>query len=371
MATFSFADISATMPQLYRELVPNVQRKCPMLRLLPIRQGMGQNVAWDVSFSGQASGAVNADGGSFLTATSDATTAASLAWASYSAPVKVTSKALWTGASTPGDYAFLQRLIDRNVMEAVQAMLKLINQHIFSGTGSSNQITGLSTAVLTSGTYANILASTYADWAASLGANNSGTPAAITLANIKSAASTIAADASNSFGRPDLVIAPPAVFNTIESLFDTFARTVYDPKTAQLILPNQERVTMNPNVISTPGGQILRTGFRAMYWESAGLWIIEDPDCTHTAQTNPTNTVYFLNSGAIDIEFLPPASVSPYMQDQKIMAAVEQDLGPLANLQFELRPRGRTSFAEELDVLCMLQLRVKSRAAHGFRTDVS
>lgn len=371
MAIFSYADLSATMPQLYRDLVPQVQRKTVLLRLIPIKQPVDpKGPAWDVSFSGQAAGAVNLDGGNFLTATADPKVAARLDWASYSAPVKVTDRARMVGAAHPAGYQWLARMIDQNVAEATQALTKLLNQHLYSGTGSSNQLTSLSLAVLTSGTYANIAASSYSEWAASRGVGNSGTPQNWTLAQIKSDTSTIASDAGNPFGRPDWLIVTPTQFNTIENAFDTYARVVYDSGTAQLTMPggNQERVSMNPNVITTPGGAISRTGFRAMKWENQNLWIIEDPDCTHTGQTNPTNTGFYLNSASIWLEYLPPAPSSLY-SDQRTVQAVEQDLGSIANLQFELRPRGRQAFADEADLICAAQLVINSRSSTGYRTD--
>lgn len=376
MATFSLADLSASMPQFYRELVPQIQRKAVLARLLPWKTPVDpKGPAWDVTFDGQAAAAVNPDGGSFVTATSDPQTAASLGWGAYSAPVKVTTKAEWVGKAHPGDYSWLQNLINRNVTEATEALVKLINQHIYSGTGSSNQMTGLSLAALNSGIYANINSATsgLTGWKCSITANNSGTPTNITLAQIKTDLAAAATNTNNPFGRPDICVMRSTPFNTLMNAFDAYTQVPFQPSSGMISMPisgARARVTENPNVITTAGGKITRTGFRVMRWDSEDLWIIEDPDTTHTGQTNATSTCYYLNSAAVHMEYLPPAGEPGYTSDARVIAAVEQDLGPIANLQFEVRPRGRSSFADELDLLGMMQLVVKSRAAIGYRTDI-
>lgn len=373
MATFSLADLSASMPQFYRELVPQIQRKAVIARLLQWKTPVDpKGPAWDVTFAGQAAGEVNPDGGSFVTAASDPQVAATLGWGAVSAPIKVTTKAEWVGKAMPGDYSWLQNLIGRNAKEAAEALVKLINQRIYNGAGTGNQITGLSTAITNSGIYANINSSTYAGWKCSATSNNSGTPTNITLAQIKSDLATIASNDNNSMGRPDVLVMRSAPFNTLMNAFDAYTQLVYTPTSGTLSMPvgSTERVSMNPNVLSTAGGKILRTGFRVMRWESEDLWIVEDPDCTHTAQTNATATGYYLNTSAVHMEYLPPAGEPQYGYNAQIQQGVEQDLGPIANLQFEIRPRGRTTFADELDLLTMHQLVVTSRAACGYRTDI-
>lgn len=375
MATYSFADLSATYPQLYRELRPQIQRKAPTARLLPWKPvSTGQNIGWDLTFDGQVAAAVNPDGGNLLTAAADPRTAATLGFGAYSAPVKVTTKAQWTGAAIGvSGYDFLKQMIDQNTSEAVQKLVKKLNQDIFAGSGSSNQMTGLSSAIAASGTYANVSASTYANWA-SYASGNSGTLRSLTLAMIKTAASTIATNSPS--GRPDIAIVTGPLMNAIENLFDGFLHLygAFKPGAQAPAFPNGpmgvERVSMNPATIQTAGGQILRSGFRALYWENADMYFVEDPDCTNTALTNQNNCIYFMNSAAVEMNFLPPASVQNYMPDQKVLQATEQDLGSIANLQFDFRSRGRTTFADEFDLLAMTQVVVKDRASTGILYDV-
>lgn len=357
MATFSFADLSASYPQLYRELRPQMQRKVPLLRVLPIRPCItGQNIGWDVTFDGQAAAAVNIDGGNFLTAASDPQVAATLGFGAYSAPIKVTTKAQWTGqAQSSAD--FLQNLINRNMMEAMNKLVKQINIDLYAGAGpGSNQITGMSSAIAASGTYATIAPSgASANWKSTV-LGNSGVLRSLTLSLLKQTLSTSAAVSPK--GRPNLGVMGSNLFNTLENIFDG---TLYTQAGKNDLQWGQ---------VMTNGGLIKATGFRSLYWASADCTFIEDPDCTNSAQTNAANAIYFLNTDSVELQFLPPAGVSNYMPDQKIMQAVEQDLGGLAGLQMDFRARGRTVYADEFDLTTSLNLVVKDRAACAVLADV-
>lgn len=382
MATYTFASLSATMPQLYRELRPQIQRKAPTLRLLPMKQvTTGQNIGWDVTFDGQAAAAVNSDGGPLITAASDPRAAATLGFGEYSAPIKVTTKAQATGSAIAVQgYDFLKQLIDQNTLEALNKLVKVLNQDTYKGAGavgSVNQMTGLSTAVAGSGTYASVNPSTagQGNWV-SYSSGNSGSLRSMTLAMLKTAVSTIATNAPS--GRPDVALVTPSLMNSLENLFDAFLH-IYGSMQNGVQSPafanggqNQgsDSVTKNPPTITTAGGQIQRTGFRVLYWQNQDLYFVEDPDCTNTALTNANNCIYFTNSSATEYQFLPPSNIMNYMPDQKVIQAVEQDLGPIANLQIDFRARGRTTFADEFDLLAYLQVVVKDRAATGILFDV-
>jgi hypothetical protein len=374
MAILGFADLSASYPQLYPTYVPQMQRKAPTARLLPWeRVTTGQNIGWDATFDGQDAGAVNPDGGALRTAAADPQTAATLGYGAYSAPVKVTTKAQWTGAAQNAS-AFLENLVGRGVLEGMNRLVKVLNQAIYNGTGNANnQLDSLSLAVAGSGTYANINSATtaYANWK-SYSSGNSGSLRSLTLAMIKTATSTIATNSP--FGRPTHATTTPALFNSLENLFDAYTHAYYNPDGGSLLaamgLSKNDKISMNPASVKTAGGQIQRTGFRVMVWENQGLTVVEDPDCTNTAVTNTANIIYFLTEGAVEMQWVPPADVSNYMPDQKAMAAAEQDLGPIAQLLVDFRARGRTQLADEFDLLTLLNLVVKSRAATGLLFDV-
>lgn len=359
MAIFSFNDLAAAYPTFYAgDVRPQMQRKAPLLRYLPVKAcSTGDSARWLTSFAGQSTGNVNIDGGNFLTATADPRVPATLAFGAISAPMKVTTAAQWK-ASAQSVQPNLMDLFGQNLMEGLNTSVKLINQQLFSGTGpaAGNQLTGLSSAVAATGTYAGIAQGTYANWASTV-KGNSGTLRALTLALIKQTTSAIAG--VSPYGRPDFAVMGSALFDVFEGLFDG---TLYTQAGKNDLLFGQ---------VMTNGGKIIQsTGFRTLYWASQGITFLEDPDCTDTAQTNAANVIYFLNSSAVEVQYLVPTSVGQYVADQKSMQAMEQGLGGLGGLLFDFRMRPRTQYSDEGDITCALNVVVKDRAATGLLCDV-
>ncbi|HJU22760.1 MAG TPA: hypothetical protein VJ891_09635 [Casimicrobiaceae bacterium] len=371
--TFTFADLQAAWPQLYRELVPLINRKVPTLRVLPIKPTVtGQNIGWDVTFKGQSAAAVNLDGGNFVTATADQRVAATLSHGSYSAPIKVTDKAQLLGSVTPVINGFdaFSNLLGQNLSEAINALVKLLGQQLYVGSGTANQMNGLSQAAVATGSYANINQSSFSDWAAYIDSNG-GTLRNLALAMIKKAARTIAV-ANQPYGRPDVCFTTPALMDSLEALFDAYTRVVYDPSSGSVSMPGGagERVTMNPPVITTAGGRINADGFRAFRWENQGITFIEDPDCQHTGFTNSTNVMILACSAALECEFVPPAGDPMSATMERDVQAVEQIMGPIANLRFQMKARGRVDWSDQWDLSSMISLKCKARNALGVIADV-
>lgn len=365
MATFSMASLAANFPELYRELRSQVQRRSVLLRLLPTKRCLtGDTEQWQVRFSGQVADAVDADGGAFLAPASDQLANATLSPGTYSAPVQVTTKAQWSGSAISMGHDWLVNLFDRAMSEAMEALTKKIQTDLYAGTGTGNRMAGLYLAADSTGTYANIAQGTYASWAGyELGNGNVLQNA--TLARLKTMASTISTNSP--MGRPDVFIVRPALFDSIENLFDAFTQLHFTPSSNQVVVPmggRNEKLTMNPATISTAGGQIQRTGFRVLFWESQGIYIVEDPDVVDPGITNTTSAVFAINTASTELVYWQPAGNAMF-PDQKITTAVEAELGPIANLPVELRARGRTQFADTFDVLAMCTLKVKDRNSCG------
>jgi hypothetical protein len=359
MSIFSFADLSAAYPTFYSgDVRPQMQRKAPLLRYLPVKQcATGDKARWLTSFDGQTAGNVNIDGGNFITAAADPRVPAELAFGAVSAPVKVTTAAQWKG-SAQSVQSNLFDLIGQNLMEALNKAVKLMNQQLFNGTGpaAGNQLTSLSSAIATTGTYANIAQGTYSNWA-SQRKGNSGSLRSLSLSLVKQTTSAIAA--VSPYGRPDFAVLGSTLFDVLEGLFDG---TLYTQAGRNDLMFGQ---------VMTNGGKIIQsTGFRTLYWASQGITFIEDPDCTNTAETNANNIIYFLNSNAVEIQYLQPTSMGQYVADQKSIQAAEQQLGGLAGLLFDWRMRPRTQYSDEGDITCALNLVVKDRAACGLLSDV-
>ncbi len=376
MATFSIGDMSGAMSTVYRKMVGQVQRKAPTFRLLAAigalnRSNTGLNMTWDVKFSGQQAAAVNVDGGSFLTAASDVPVAASLAFGTYAAPVKVTDDMLWRGSVTGGLPADINPFADPiaiNIKDGIEQWVKAVNQDIFAGAGTSNTLTGLYVAVNNSGTYASVNSSTYTGWKSTVD-GNSGTLRSLTLALIKKNLRTVAVNSK--LGRPDIAICTPAIMDAVEALFEAYTRINYSPSDGMAAPGGAgERVSMNPPVITTAGGRINADGFRVFHWQNQRLWFVEDPDCLYSGITNTTNVMYLLNSGDVELQYIPPPGANMYDTDPKVLQAAEQDMGPIANMQLELTKRGRTQYATELDITGKVGLKLNSRNAHAVLQDV-
>lgn len=368
---FSMADMSGAIPStIYRRMVTQTQRKAPTARLLSqigaFRRGdTGNTMTWNVKFSGQDAGVVNLDGGSFRTAVSDTPVSASLVYGSYGAPLKVTDRFQWMAGPNAGLGMDINSLADPwmiNLADGVQAWVKLVNQHVYSGSGSSNQMVGLATAIASSGTYANIAAATYSQWASTVTANG-GVLQNLTLARVKTLLRTVATNSA--LGRPDIAICQPAVFDAWENLFDAYARINVDLGNAPMPSAGAERVSIQPAMITLPGGQIKTDGFRVMYWQTARLWIIEDPDAVDTGATNANNSIFFLNSADVEVDYVPPPGNSEFRTDHKTIAAAEQDMGALATMPLDLAKRGRTQYADEWDITGVLGVRLNSRNSHA------
>lgn len=355
MATFSFNDLSGVFPQQFMDdLRSQVQRKCPALSVLQMKKSMtGRNIQWAVSFNGQVADNVDPDGGNLLTAAADTRANGQLDYGYVSAPIQVTTKAQMLGYNASGP-AYLKGMVAQNLMEAIGAALKKIEQQVFNGTGSSGQLTGLSTAIAGSGTYASINPSTYTLWV-STSQGNSGSLRNVTPGLIKTALSTIAGVSPK--GRPDLAFCQSAVFNTLENAFDG---TLYT---------QAGRNDLVFGKVMTNGGLVDARGFRTLYWASAGLTIVEAPDCVNTAVTNTAACMYLLNSDSVELQYLDPAPAE-MASDQRVVGAVEQGIGPMGNLKFDLRARGRTKFADEFDIVAGLNVVVKDRPACGILYDL-
>lgn len=373
MAVYSISDMGASFSTVYRKKVSQTQRKTPTARVLAalgsFKQGnTGQTINWTPKFQGQVAGNANLDGGAFLTPASDQPAPAQTVYGTQEAPARVTDDMLWKGGVSAGIPAEFNTFADPYMearVDALEALLKLTNQQIYTGTGTSNQMVGLSTAVAATGIYANVNQSTFAQWASTVQLAG-GVLRSLTIGLLKNHLRTVAA--VSKAGRPNIGFCTGAIMDAIEALFDPFL--MLPQATMPTGAPSREVAIRNPGNIRTIGGDINMDGFRVLYWQTGGVYFVEDPDCQNTAVTNPTNGIFFLNSNEIDLWFLPPPGPRYAAQDVQAVQAVEQDLGPIANWQLESIPRGRIDHAMQWDLTGKLGLKLTSRNAHGWLGDI-
>lgn len=376
MATYSVASFASSFPTVYTKLVTTTQRKVPTLRLLSDLRRLlpnysGDKMRWTVRFSGQTSGAVNADGGNLLTAAADDRQPAALAFGTYGAPIQVTDdirRKAQASAGVPAQFNTFDMIVGQNAMEAMEALLKTINQALFSGSGTAPEMTGMAAAVAATGSYAGIAQSSYSAWASTVQANG-GTLRSLTIALLKTHLRTVGV--SSPMGRPNLGICTPALFDTLEALFTPYTMLPFAPS-GGAVSPGAERATMNPATINLPGGQIQNNGFRVLHWASAGVYFVEDPDCTDTGASNAANTIFHLNSDDVEVDYPPPATMQDgvYNIPAQRVTPSEQGLGPLGDLPLEMMARGRQNMALNWDITAWVGLKLQARNAHGKLQDV-
>lgn len=358
MAFFSVADFTvaqSALPTQYAELVNCVQRLSPIVRTLLLANGnTGNTLNFDVKLGGKTASTANLDGGNLPTATADIRRGVSLPYGSYVAGMQLTDRLRRVLGATQ-NHDFLKDAMTQDLVESMTAIVKLMNQHVYSGTGTSDQMLGLSSIVTASGAIGNLTDSTY--WVSTV-SENAGTPRAVTVPIIRTHLSAMANNQGNVYGRPDLAFCKSTIFDSVLSLFSI--TTFVDGFAGD--------VTRMPPSFYTSYGSVSNTGFRKFRWESEGITFIEDPDVTHTGSTNPTTGIYFVNSQAISLAQLPPAEM--YMTSAQTMAAAQETLGPIAGLAFEVQPRGRTKTATEWDASTMVALKVKQRGAVSWLGDL-
>lgn len=219
MAIWSIADQSGASPTIYRKKWNQTQRKIPTLRLFSQlgvfkRADTPNTCTWGAKFTGQAAGAVNTDGGAFVTAASDQNVATSLVYGSYAAPARITDGmvqrlSVLAGAG-PDINAMLAEPVQEAILDAGAAILKLMNQHLYIGLGTSNQMVGAATAIAATGTYANISAANQTAWASQVTANG-GALQSLTLNRIRTLLENVSINSNE--GRPDLAVCRPPVFS--------------------------------------------------------------------------------------------------------------------------------------------------------------
>lgn len=263
-----------TLAQNYAgEIVRQTNRSSVALRVLPIRAGEGKNIAWAIESSG-AVAEVYADGADAANFGSDAQAGPYLPWALARSNFRVTglARAAARTSMTPTGNI---RLWARNIVNASGSLASLINGYIYSGTGSSNQPTGLALAIGDdTNTYATLDRTSATYWQPYV--VDPGSLTAVTQAQIRTDINTIY---TNSGEYPDIALVSPAVFNSVLGLFDS----------------RQQFVKTIDSVITARGTIQLTGNYKGI--EVEGVVFLRDKDAT-------ANYIYYINSNYVHVEIL-------------------------------------------------------------------
>lgn len=345
MAATDSAAIASALNQRYEdELETQINRASVALQVLPVRPGVGKNVAWDARV-GTSTAAAISDGATVTTFNADTKVPATLDFATYHDAFGVTGRAI-SMAYNSGGPAGLMNLFEEHLMESAERLASLINQELYTGTGGTGPetIAGLTSKALTlTGTYAGILRATYPQWAANVLANG-GTGRDLTLQLMRDMRKAVYIASGR---KPDLILCDPNQHERYGLLIGQQRRYV-------------QEVQLRGEVIKLDGGyQVL---------EFDGIPVIEDKDA-------PAGTMLFLNTRTVAVRFLPDAV-------QQVMGGTagergvdgteeEQEGVPQARLRARVQPLAVNGDVRNFALYCYPQLQVRRPNANGVLADLN
>lgn len=325
-----------TLAQEYRgDVVRQINRRSSLLKMLPIVQGEGKNLAWAPESSGQLTEnfSEGADAANFG---SDSQASAVLSWALYRANIHVSNLSM-DAARTSSTPLGNRMLWARNIVNGSAALASLLNQKLFNGAGTGTTLAGLDVAIGDdANTYATIDRSTSAYWRPTV--VDPGVPTAPTFALVRSDVKDIYEDCGEN---PDLAVCSPAVFIKMGSLFDNTRRQVDQVMTARGMIR-------------------LDFGFQAL--EVDGMMFVKDKDAT-------ANQIYYINSNHVEIQYLPYAEMEMI---SSMYAGVGGDDGfGVVPLGFKYEMLAKSGASEKAEIVSTLQLKVDRPNSCGVRKNVS
>jgi hypothetical protein len=277
MGNVTYSSISSALATIFEDrIVSQANRSVVALQLLDVEGADSKECRWDTDFpaAGEATDSSSAEGATVATYENDDLVPASLPFTTYQMSFQVTglARALARVAGNPNA---LEDLFGEKIMRVVELLTKNIGTHIYTGTGSSNQIAGMigSGMLSATGTYAGINRATYTQWASNHLANG-GTPRALTFDLMRSA---LKATYNASGESPDLILCDATQFEKFGALFDS-ARQFH-----QDIFLRGKKIT-------------LMGGYNALFYD--GIPVVRDVRCS-------PGEMLFLNTKYVKLKQVP------------------------------------------------------------------
>jgi len=295
MATLALSAISAVLNLLYQDQMADLVRRDVVLpNLLPVRPDPNGAAYWPVKSAGRTAGGAYAEGADMADGDYDAHNRlqGTLAWVEYRKGAKVSGLAEAV-ARANGTPAIGSGLMDDEIRDAVDALAVDLANHSYAGNGSATpaQVTGLATAVASSGTYAGINPSSYTDWVAAQGTF---ALADMSFANLRAQGLRVFKDACGMY--PVFATCPGAVFDAIRDLFN-------------------DQVTFVQDIMTVDGRSVnVKLAFGGRALEIDGVPIVEDRHAT-------ANRIYWFGRDAAEYRQVP--IVTPAMYGQVVAAMKE------------------------------------------------
>ena len=342
MATVNLAAVANALQAEYeQDVISSINRSSPLLQLVTKKNFGGKNITWDVRFGSASAGssAAIAEGADVSTFSTDTKVPAVLQYATYFEAFEVTGLALAAAANSGSPMALVD-LFREEVTSAASRLAVAVGAELYGGTGSSNRMTGLDTALAATGTYAGIDRSTYAQWAANVDANG-GSARALSVALMRKAMRL--AYIASGF-RPDLILCDALTFDKYGALMDPQRRFVDEVRVA--------------------GGPIkLDAAYRALEFD--GRTVVEDINAT-------AGKMYFLNSQRLQLAVLPQPTGQAVMNSSSIEANAGPDelYSGATGLSARIQPLAVAGDKYKFAIYLYVQLAVRQCNAHTVLSDL-
>jgi hypothetical protein len=273
------------------DIVRQINRTSTALRVLPIVVGEGKNVAWVAEGDGQLAEPY-ADGADATNFGADAQLSATLNWALYRSPIRVTGLARAASRTSQTPQGNIQ-LWARNLVNSSAKLASQINAHVYSGNGAATpkEVTGLNSAIGDdSNTYAGLARGSYDYWKPTV--VDPGSLTALSFSQIRDDLKEIYIDSGEN---PDIALCHPAVFNEAVKLFDS-----------------NRRYCQPVDKVRTARGEVkLDAGYMGV--EVDGCVFLKDKDAT-------ANRIYYINTNHLELQVLPQADQPEIMPGTMLSA---------------------------------------------------
>lgn len=319
------------------------------LRTVPnTGQGGGKQVAWDVEFSG-ASAAAFAEGSDVAPSefNYDPLVPAVLPYGQYRSPFQVSNLEMNAAAASPMQAKEIGKIVLERVFGGLTKIASVMNADLFTGTGTDGNgnpnIIGLSSALISSGSYAGISTALYPEWKSNL-VNNGGVARSLTM-DLLSQAEAALFQASG--GSTEYIVTSAGVLRKYEGLFNMVQR-----------VDQGGRSPTAPISGGFPPG--------TMYWR--GIPIIRDRNC-------PVGTMYLMNGRQAELRVLPWAATGvddgvPTTTQQATSSNGDTAITP-TSIPCMVYPLGRTGSGVKWVVETYIQLKVLRPNGLAILADIS
>lgn len=278
MASLELADFTDALGTVFEEeLYSQINRSCPLLNLLQIKQGTAKDITWAIRY-GTAAGQVFTDGQDLSAGNyqSDTKAKATLGYGIYGDAFQISNLAR-AGAKATGNPNALKDMLGNEFMEASERTALKIATDMYSGAGSSFAMHGFSDSagpLAATGVYAGVDRGSVPQWASNV-LSNGGVARPLTVDLMRQMRRTI----YNACGlKPDLIVCDAEQHENYAKTFDGNRRYV--------------------DYVRVRGEKImLDAGFNVLEFD--GISVIEDVNCT-------AGEMLFLNTNFVHFYSLPP-----------------------------------------------------------------